>query len=188
MLWGCRDTSNKYYWHVWGVLTVYGPHWVCPRSQQHVLSRSTLLRLQRALQGTVQSGPCACALPRSKAAQIPRCSAGAPSKVSPVCCALHKSKPLRFRLLGTPQGYRLCWACVLCTFPVGAVQVTRCLVSALSQVPMHLNHFSNSSHSVSQVRHESSDSGMLCVSSEELISGGAPPGRCQPSRIPGRCG
>ena len=57
-LWGGRKTANKYRWHVWGVLRVYGPHWVCPRSQQHVLSRSTLLRLQRALQGTVQSGPC----------------------------------------------------------------------------------------------------------------------------------
>ena len=27
-----------------------------------------------------------------------------------------------------------------------------------------------------------------CVSSGELISGREPPGRCQPSRIPGRCG
>ena len=34
-----------------GVLTVYGLHWVCPSSQQRVLSMSTLLRLQVALQG-----------------------------------------------------------------------------------------------------------------------------------------
>ena len=39
-------------------------------AHSNVLSGSTLLRLQGALQGTVQSGPCACALPRSKAAQI----------------------------------------------------------------------------------------------------------------------
>jgi len=32
LLWGGRNTANKYYWHVWGVLTVYGPHWVCPSS------------------------------------------------------------------------------------------------------------------------------------------------------------
>ena len=36
---------------MWGVLAVYGMHWVCPSSQQHVLSWSTLLSLQVALQG-----------------------------------------------------------------------------------------------------------------------------------------
>ena len=57
VLWGGRNTANKYHWRVWGVLTVYGPHWVCPSSQQRVLSGSTLLGLQGALQGIVQSGP-----------------------------------------------------------------------------------------------------------------------------------
>ena len=42
---GGRNTANKYLWRVWGVLTVYGPRSWC------VLSRSTLLRLQGALQG-----------------------------------------------------------------------------------------------------------------------------------------
>ena len=70
VLWGRRNTSKKYHWHVWGVLTVYGPHWVCPRSQQHVLSHSTLLRLQRALQGTVHSGPCISRTSQVKAAQV----------------------------------------------------------------------------------------------------------------------
>ena len=51
VLWKGRNTANKYYWHVWGVLAVYGPHWVCPSSRQHVLSQPTLLRLQVALQG-----------------------------------------------------------------------------------------------------------------------------------------
>lgn len=36
---------------VWGVLAVYGPHWVCYSSQRHVHFGSTLLRLQVALQG-----------------------------------------------------------------------------------------------------------------------------------------
>ena len=30
VLWGGRNTVNKYCWHVWGVLKGYGPHWVCP--------------------------------------------------------------------------------------------------------------------------------------------------------------
>ena len=59
MLCGGRKTENKYHWHVWGVLAVYGPHWVCPSSQQCVLSRSTLLSLQLALQGYSPK----CALP-----------------------------------------------------------------------------------------------------------------------------
>ena len=48
-LWGGRDTANKYHWHVWGVITVYRPHCVFPRPLRHVLSWSTLLRLQVAL-------------------------------------------------------------------------------------------------------------------------------------------
>ena len=51
VLWGERDTTDKYWWHVWGVLTVDGPHWVCHSPKQHELPRSTLLRLQPALQG-----------------------------------------------------------------------------------------------------------------------------------------
>ena len=33
VLWGGRITANKYHWCVWGVLTVSGPHWVCPTSR-----------------------------------------------------------------------------------------------------------------------------------------------------------
>ena len=51
----------------------------------HVLSPSTLLRLQAALQGA-----------------------------GPVWRALPRPKPLRFRFSGPPQGCRLGWACVLC--------------------------------------------------------------------------
>ena len=50
VLWGRRDPANKYYWHVWGVLAVYGPHWVCFSSRWCVLPGSTLLRLQGHLQ------------------------------------------------------------------------------------------------------------------------------------------
>ena len=46
-----RNTANKYHWYVWEVLAVSGPHWVCPSSRWCVLSWSTLLRLQVAVQG-----------------------------------------------------------------------------------------------------------------------------------------
>ena len=46
-----KNTANKHHWPVWGVLAVYAPHWVCPSSPRHVLSWSTLLRIQVALQG-----------------------------------------------------------------------------------------------------------------------------------------
>jgi len=55
VLWGGRDTANKSCWHVWEVLAVYGPHWVCLSLRWRVLPGSTLLRLQGAQQGTVQS-------------------------------------------------------------------------------------------------------------------------------------
>ena len=49
-------------------------------------------------------------------------------------------------------------------------------------------HLPGSSHSVSRVCSGSTISGVLCVSSGELISGCNTPGGCQPSRIPGRLG
>ena len=67
-------------------------------------------------------------------AQASGCSAGELSKVGPGFCALPRSKPLRFRFLGNPQGHRLSWACVLCPSQVRAAQATRCLVSVLLQV------------------------------------------------------
>ena len=34
VLWGGKNTANKYHRHVWGVLAVSRPHWVCPCSQR----------------------------------------------------------------------------------------------------------------------------------------------------------
>ena len=73
-----------------------------------VLSPSTLLRLQVALQAVV-----------------------------PELHALPSPKPLRFRFLGTAQRPRLNWACVLC-LPIRAAQGTRRLKSALSLGALHL--------------------------------------------------
>ena len=64
--------------------------------------------------------------------QAPGCSAGELSKAGPGLCALSRSKPLRFRFLGTPQRHRLSWACVLCPSQVRAAQATRCMVNTLS--------------------------------------------------------
>ena len=50
VLWGGRNTANKYCWRVLGVIAVCGPHWLWYRSRQHVFPVSTLLRLQVALQ------------------------------------------------------------------------------------------------------------------------------------------
>ena len=106
VLWGGRNTANKYHWLVWGMFTVSGPHWVCPHSQcvcfpcQHCLG-SRLLCWELS-----EAGPALYALPRSKL--------------------------LRFRYSGSPQRRRLGWACVLCPSQVQAAQVTRCLVSAVA--------------------------------------------------------
>ena len=119
-------------------------------------------------------------------AQVPGCSAGVLSKADPVFHALLRSKPLSFRFSGTPQGHILGWACILCPSQVRGAQATRCLVSTLSQVCGASCHLPSPSPSVSWVRHKNAISGVPCVSSGELISDCDPPGRCQPSRIPGR--
>ena len=89
VLWGGRNTANKYHWHV---LTVIQPHWICPRSWRVCF-------------------PCLhCSGCRLLCWEL--------SDAGPGLCAHPRSKPLRFRFLGTPQRCRLGWACVLCTSQV----------------------------------------------------------------------
>ena len=102
VLWGGRDAANKY----WCVLTVSRPHWVCPRSQRVCFPCLHCLGSRLLCWELSEAGPGLYALPRSK--------------------------PLRFRYLGSPQRCRLGWACVLCPSKVRAAQVTRCLVSAVA--------------------------------------------------------
>ena len=120
--------------------------------------------------------------------QSPSCSAEVLSKADPAFHALSRSKLLKFRFSGTPQRHRLGLTCFLCLSQVQAVQVTRCLASSLSQMCGASYHLPIPSHSVSRVCHESTLSGVSCVSSGELISGCNPPGRCKYSRIPGSLG
>ena len=56
------------------------------------------------------------------------------SKADPAFCAHPRSKPLWIRFLGTPEGHRLIWACILCLSQVQAAQAIRCLMSAVFQV------------------------------------------------------
>ena len=106
VLWGGRNTANKYHWRVWGVLAVSGPYWVVPANSVCAFLVYT--------------------------AQAPGCSAGELSKAGPGLHALPRSKPFRFSFSGTPQRHRLGWACILCPSHVQEAQLTKCLASALS--------------------------------------------------------
>ena len=119
-------------------------------------------------------------------ARAPGCSAGVLSKANPAFmhfpglnCSGSGSWALRmgtdsvgcaFRAL--PRSEQLRWP--------GACQ-RHC-----PRWAVHLNHLPSPGGSVSQVCQESTISGVPCVSPGELISSCDPPGRCQPSRIPGR--
>ena len=128
-----------------------------------VLSQTTLLSLQVALQGN-------CLKQSLGFVHFPGLShSGSGSQVlhkgtdlaGPAFCALPRSGQLRRS--GAWQAH---------TAQVG---------SASYRLP-------HPSCSVSWVHSRTAVSGVLCVSSGELISGCSPPGRCQPSRIPGRLG
>ena len=106
VLWGGRNTANKYHWCQWRVLPVSRPHWVCPRSW------------------LVCFPSLHCSGSRLLCQEL--------SEASPGLSALPGSKPLRFRFSGTPQRCRLGWACVLCPSQVLAAQVMRCLVSEVA--------------------------------------------------------
>ena len=80
VLWGERNIADKYHWRVWGVLAVLDPNGFAPAHS-------------------------VCAFP-VYTVQAPGCSAGELSKVGPGLHVLPRSKPLKFRFLGTPQRHR----------------------------------------------------------------------------------
>ena len=87
MLWGGRNTADKYHWHLWGVLPVSRPHWVCPGSRCVCFPSLHCSGSRLLCRELSEAGPGLHALPRSK--------------------------PLRFRFSDTPQRRRLHWARVL---------------------------------------------------------------------------
>ena len=127
-----------------------------------------------------------CAFP-DYTAQSPGCSAGELSEVGPGLHALPRSKPLRFRFLGTPQRHtRLGLRFVPFPGPsssgdqvLGGCTVPRCVVRLITSPSQPLGFLGG---------HRCIFSGVASVSSGELISGCNPPGGCQPSRIPGSLG
>ena len=140
---------------------MFGPHWVCPSSRQHLLSGSTLLRLQVALQVY-------CLKWALSFVHFPDLSSlGSGSWV------LHK---------GTDSGVHFV------IFPGPSRSGDQVLCEHTVPGALSLNQIPSPGCSVSRVPHKSTISGMLCVSSGELISGCNPPGRCQLSNIPGRHG
>ena len=80
-----REEHCKHHWHLWGVLPVSQPHWVCPRSQRVCFPNLHCSGSRLLCQELSEVGPGFSGLPRSK--------------------------PFRFRFLGTPQRHRLGWAC-----------------------------------------------------------------------------
>ena len=90
---GREEHCKQYHWHLWGVLAVSWPHWVCPRSW-HVCfpslhwSGSRVLCRERAL-GCVH---CPGLSRSSSGSQVLHKGA---DLVGPVFCALPRSEQLR---------------------------------------------------------------------------------------------
>ena len=84
-----REEHCKQIWTLWGVLPVSWPHWVCPCSWRVCWTRLHCLGSRLLCQELSEAGPELYALPRSK--------------------------PLRFRYLGSHQRHRLGWFCILCS-------------------------------------------------------------------------
>ena len=120
VLWGGKNTANRYHWRVWGVLTVSGPHWICPCSRcvcfpglhcsgSRLLCRSCLKQALHCVhfpglcrsgsgswvlhKGTDSVGPAFCSLPMSEELRRP----GAWRVLSPQVgsASYHLSSPSR---------------------------------------------------------------------------------------------
>ena len=98
------------------------------------------------------------------------------SEAGPGLYALPRSKPPRFRYLGSPQRRRLSWACILCPSQVRAAQVTRCLVRAVSatyRLPIPAAWFSGYTTSApSQADVDRPESQEVLVSNEACLQFG----------------
>ena len=162
VLQGGRNPADKHHWHVWGVLAVPGPHWVCSCSRRVGFPGLHHSGSRLLCRGPVQSGPQAACPSQVPATQ---CRFSGPPQGADssghVCCARPRSEQLRRP--GACRVHCTRWAVCLITSLVQAARFPR-------------------------VHHNSTVLGVPCVSSGELIFGCNPPGRCQPSRIPGSLG
>ena len=137
----------------------------------------SLIQLCYGERGTLQTnitgvcGECSQCMDHTGSAPAPGCSAGALSKADTVFCALPRSE-----LLGS--GSRVLHrstdsvGCVFCALPRSEqLRQPGAWRAHCPRWAMHLNYLPGPSHLVSWVRSESTVSGVLCVSSGELISG-----------------
>ena len=135
---GGEEHCKQILWCMWGVLAVYGPHWVCP----------------------THSGVCLPGLHCSGSRVLCR----ALSKVGPVFRVLSRSKPLRSRFLGTLQGHRLGWMCILCLSQSEQLRRAGAWQEHCPRWAVRLNHLPSPGRSVSWVDRESMALGVPCVS------------------------
>ena len=150
----------KYHWHVWGVLTGCGPHWVS-HSSWHVDFPGLHCSGSRLLcWGTVQCGLWVAYTSQIYAAEVQVLGYSPKAQTQ---LGLHS---MPFPGLSSSGDQVL-----------SKLTLPRCRVSY---------HLPGPSHLVSWVLSGSTVSGVPCVSSGELISGCDPPCRCQMTRIPGR--
>ena len=112
-------------------------------------------------------------------------SAGKLSEAGPGLVALPWCKPLRFRFSGTPTRAQTLLGLRFVSLPGPSSSGGQVLGEyTLPRWGGASYHLPCPSRLVSWVAAGAPISGVLCVSSGELISGCDPPGRCQPSRIP----
>ena len=159
VLWGGRNTANKYHWHV---LTVIQPHCICPRSQRVCFP----------------SLHCSCS--RLLCREL--------SDAGPGLHALPRSKPLRFRFSGTPQRQTWLGLCFVPIPGPSSSDDQVHGEHSCPQLKAVTYRFPHSSCSVFWVYNRRAFSGVPCVSSGELISVCDPPSGCRPSRIPRNLG
>ena len=111
-------------------------------------------------------------------AQALGCSSGKLSKSGPGLCALPRSKPLRFRVSGTPTRAQTLLGLRFVSLPGPSSSGGQVLGEyTLPRWGGASYHLPCPSRSVSWVCSGSTISGVPCVSSGELISGCDPPGR-----------
>ena len=107
VLWGGRDTANKYYWHVWGVLAVNGLHLGLPQPNVACTSQVLVIHvLKYSTKAQTQLGVHFVPFPDPSISD---------DQVLGVCI-----------IPGGP--------CVLITYPVPATWFARCATKALSQL------------------------------------------------------
>ena len=94
VLWGGRNTANKYHWRVWGVLAVFQLHWVCHRSW-HVCFQGLHFSGSRLLCQELSGVGCVHFPGLSRLGSGSRVCHKGGDLVGPAFCALPRSEQLR---------------------------------------------------------------------------------------------